>query len=184
MITVTVVLGWFGYVYADTKVGLVIHHQGPVVEVHRVDTYDEALDFNNGICKFTSEKFAEYGGGCSYKWLVCGDWVFQNQPNNTKAIHVRNWNLATDGIMLTYTDDEAFNKRTAYTARLLIMELEKRDTYEFCLFHADLDPTRRTDPYPFSPWLNQMGLRWDSRPYPEKIEGTLPEPRFKKWVKI
>ena len=183
-ITITVMLGWAGYVYAPDKQGLVIHHQGPMVSKERVDTFNEAKAFNVGICNYTSEKFSEYGGGCSYKFLVCGDWIFQNQQENIKSIHVRGYNTVSDGIMVVYTDDESFNKRTAYTARTLIIEIDKINDYDFCLYHSDLDPSRRTDPGVFRPWFDAMGCRWDGRSFPRRIEKSLPEPRYHKWVRI
>jgi hypothetical protein len=179
---VGVVFGFGALVYVPSKDGIIIHDQGNAIDCERVDEFYEFVKYNSNICTYTQDKWPE--GGCSYRWVVNGDWILENQEEGAKSIHTRFYNSFADAIMVVRTDNEDWNKRTAYTTRLLLIELNKIHDYDFVITHQLADPTRKSDPHEFIPWFEKMGVLWDSRPYPRRIESVLPEPSYQQWKQI
>jgi hypothetical protein len=166
--------------YGPDKVGLIYHTQGEAIPCEMVDTFEEARQYAFNIAKVGVER--GFGGG-SYHYIVVYQWVFRMNEDNAVSYHASGMNIATMGMMLVRTDNEDFNKETMYLARQTVIELDAKYHFEFAVNHNDVNP-QKPDPHEFIPWITQMGVRWDYRAYTDKIEGTLPEPRYHKWVAI
>jgi hypothetical protein len=180
-IAITVVGGFAAIGVSTEKNGIIYHDQGPTIKVETVDTYDEALARTTGWAKYTADKFHN---GSSYHYYVVGEWVFKYQEDNAISYHASGVNKGTIGIMIVNTNDQEFDKRSCYTARQLVMELDAKYHFDFALYHSDVAKNGKEDPHEMREYLNKMGMRWDSRSYPWRAAYATPFPEYQKWVKI
>ena len=180
-VAVTVVLGFGVARYGPKKQGVIYHDQGKAIKCEQVDTFREAESYAMVIGQVGEDRGF---GGSSYHFILIGDWIFRMNEENAISYHASGINTKALGVMMARTDDEEFNKKTAYTVRRLIGDLNAKHNYDFALFHSDVAKNGKEDPHEYRPWLIQMGLRWDARPYPMNVGNASTGPNYYKWVKI
>jgi len=168
-VSVTLLVGMGAYFSFMTKIGWIVHDQGPVVECEMVDTHSEAAHFAFNICDFTHERFGNF---CSYNGeMIIGPWVFD--PDSTDrgvAYHASGWNRRTNGTMLVRTDDLEFNKQTYHTFRDVWLpdKLSRLDTVPLVMLgHFHVAKNGKEDPRPYKEWMTRDSLFWDLREDPE-----------------
>lgn len=200
VVAVTFVGGYSGIYLSEMKSGIIIHDQGyelqdpdgdgiynlwlsdidrPQYSSKDFDIWNNPKDCAEWTAQVGIDRFGEKWG-CSYALQCWGDSYFQFQKLRAITAHASGWNSFSIGVMLARTDNPEYNEKTLRTFTEVVYPMivdsvaswGDNSKIEFCLFHMDVATNGKTDPRPFKLDLEDMGYRYDDRPFPlaESIE--------------